>query len=140
MLVADLLGSRNLAVLQSCRAAETLLRLPGGNANVLDAIDLVGEDGLNLFQRLASRLGEHKEDVEEHGRAEDGEDKVRLPLDVDKRGGNEVGESKVEDPVGGGGEGDGLATDAEREQLRRVDPKSLSVPRSIGTWQCLNLP
>lgn len=118
----------HIAALQSLGAAEALLGLPGGNTNVLDALLVVGEDVLDLLESLSSGLGEHEEDVEEHGGAEDGEDEVDLPLDIDERRRNEVGEGKVEDPVGGRGQSNTLATDTERKNLRGVDLVSRLAP------------
>lgn len=57
-----------------------------------------------------------------HGDAEDSEDDVGLPLDVDEGRGNEVSESEVEDPVARGSQSVGLATEVVGEQLWWVDP------------------
>lgn len=81
------------------------------------------EQLLDILERLTARLGEAEEDVDRHGRAEDTEDDVHLPLDVDERGRNKVTQSEVEDPVGRGGDSDSLSADAKREELGRVDPR-----------------
>jgi hypothetical protein len=43
-------------------------------------------------------LGEHEEDVDGHGEAENAEDDVGSPLDVGKGRGDEVRKRKIEDP------------------------------------------
>jgi hypothetical protein len=54
---------------------------------------------LNILKCLSSGFGEEEESVESHGGAEDAEDDVDAPLDVDERGWDEVREGEVEDPV-----------------------------------------
>lgn len=58
-----------------------------------------------------------------HRSAENAKEYINLPLDVLERGRNKVSESEVKDPVGGGTESDGTATDTEGEQLRRIGPR-----------------
>ena len=111
----------NLAGLEQSGIVELLVRLPRGGADVLGS-ERVGEHLLDLLEGLARGLGEGEEHVQEHGGVEDAEDDVDLPLDVDERGGHEVAEGEVEDPVRGGGERDGLAADAEGEELGWVNP------------------
>lgn len=45
-------------------------------------LDTTAEDLIDLFQCLASGLGEAEEDVDGHGCAEATKDKISLPLDV----------------------------------------------------------
>ena len=111
----------DLAGLEQSGVVELLVRLPRGGADVFWS-ERVGEHLLDFLEGLAGRLGEGEEHVQEHGGVEDAEDDVDLPLDVDERGGHEVAEGEVEDPVGGGGERDGLAADAQGEELGWVDP------------------
>ena len=111
----------DLAGLEQSGVVELLVGLPRESADVLGS-ERVGEHLLDLLERLACSLGEGEQDVQEHGGVEDTEDDVDLPLNVDESGWDEVAEGEVEDPVGGGGEGDGLATDAKGEELRWVDP------------------
>lgn len=111
----------NLAGLEQSGVVELLVRLPRGGTNVLGS-KWVGEHLLDLLEGLARGLGEGEEHVQEHDGVEDTEDDVDLPLDVDERGWDEVAEGEVEDPVRGGGERDGLAADAKREELGWVDP------------------
>lgn len=67
--------------------------------------------------------------MEGHGRAENAEDDVRLPLDVGEGGRNEIGERKVEDPVAGRGETDALGSVFEREDFGSVDPAGRGLVR-----------
>jgi hypothetical protein len=60
--------------------------------------------------------------MEGHGRAENAEDDVRLPLDVGEGGSDEIGERKVEDPVAGRRETDALGSVFERKDFGGVDP------------------
>lgn len=99
-----LLFIAQVALLRLSRALVVDTCLPGWHA--------AHEHLLDIFERLSARLGEAEEDVDGHGCAEDTEDDVHLPLDVDERGRDEVREGEVEDPVGARGDGDGLATDA----------------------------
>lgn len=57
-----------------------------------------------------------------HGDTETSEDEVGTVLDRLEKWGDSVGESKVESPVRGGGERDGLGTDAEGVDLSGVGP------------------
>lgn len=114
--------SLEVAVLGSDHEARDGVRLPGRSANVLDALGVL-KHGLGLLQRLAGRLGEAKEDVDESGDVEHGKDDVGPPLNVGKgRRGKET-EGRVERPVGRGRERDTLAAKAEREKLGRVRPR-----------------
>ena len=97
------------------------VRLPGRCAHVLQTQG-IREHGLDVLERLAGGFGEEEEDVQEHGDAEDAEDDVDLPLDVDKSGGHEVTEGEVEGPVGGGGEGNGFTADAKGVEFGGIDP------------------
>lgn len=99
-----------------------ILRLPSRSPNVLDT-SRIRENALYILERLTCRLWEHEEDMQEHGRAEDTENDVYLPLDVYERRWNEVREREVESPVGRSAEGVGFAADAEREQFGRVHPR-----------------
>lgn len=97
------------------------LGLPGGSPHVGNAVGVL-KHGLGLFQGLSGSLGEDEEDVEEGNGVEDGEDEVRLPLDVGKGHGGKETQSGVEGPVSRGGHSDTLASETEREQLRGVGP------------------
>lgn len=97
------------------------LGLPGGSSHVGNAVG-VFKHGLGLFQGLSGSLGEDEQDVEESNGVEDGEDEVRLPLDVGKGHRGKETQSGVEGPVSRGGHGDTLASETEREQLRGVGP------------------
>ena len=68
-----------------------------------------------------------------HGGAEDTEKYVCLPLDVHKRRRDEVRQSEVESPVRGSSKSNSLATESEREELRRVDPGYGTPGRSVGS-------
>jgi len=80
----------NLATLSTASVAVFNPSLPSGNSS--------HEHLLNILKRLSSRLGEQEERVDSHGEAEDTEDDVDAPLDVDESGWDEVGEGEVEDP------------------------------------------
>lgn len=98
-----------------------LARLPSRCTKVLEAVRVL-KHLLDLLQRLAGRLGEQQEDMDEHGRVEDGKHDVRAPLDVGKRLGHEQPQRRVERPVERGAQRDALAAQLEREELGRVDP------------------
>jgi hypothetical protein len=98
-----------------------LARLPSRRTKILKAIRIL-KHLLHLLQRLTRRLGEQQEDVDEHGRVEDGKHDVRAPLDVGKRLGHEQPQRRVEGPVERGAQRDALAAQLEREELGRVDP------------------
>lgn len=70
---------------------------------------------LDLLKTLSCGLGEEEEHVDGHHGAENAKEYINLPLDVLERGRNKVSESEVKDPVGGGTESDGTATDTEGE-------------------------
>lgn len=112
----------NVAVLGTLRESGGHPRLPGGRAQVLDAVGVL-EHGLRLLERLAGRLGEDEEDVEEGDGVEDGKDEVRLPLDVGKGHRGEETQRRVEGPVARRRHSHALASETEREQLRRVGPR-----------------
>jgi hypothetical protein len=57
------------------------------------------EHFFHILESLSRRLGEEEEGVDCHGGAEDAEDEVDAPLDVDESGWDEVGEGEVEDPA-----------------------------------------
>ena len=63
--------------------------------------------------------------MDEHGHIEATKDQIGLPLDIDKRRRHEIAKREVENPVRSCREGDGLATDAQREELRGIDPRDL---------------
>lgn len=77
----------NDTLLSTTGSAEVDFGLPGG--------DTFHEHLLNILKGLSSCLRKHEECVDRHGRAEDTEDDVNLPLDVDESGRDEVGQSKV---------------------------------------------
>lgn len=72
--------------------------LPGGSTDVADALGVLEHSG-DFLKRLPGRFREAKEDVKPHGNAEDTEDNVGVPSDVDEGGRNEVAKSEVESPV-----------------------------------------
>jgi hypothetical protein len=80
----------NLATLGTAGAAVFDPRLPCRGTR--------HEHFLDILESLARRLGEEEESVDCHGGAEDAEDEVDAPLDVDESGWDEVGEGEVEDP------------------------------------------
>lgn len=102
-----------LALLQEHRTLGADVSFPGRGANVLWP-GRIGEEFLDLFERLSRRLGEHEEDMDEHGGTEDTEDHVCPPLDVDKCRWHKVAEREVERPIRGRGERHRLATNSER--------------------------
>ncbi len=63
--------------------------LPSGCANPLDAM-WIKEDGFDLLEGLGGGLGEHEEDVDEHGDEEDAEEDVDSPRYADEGGRDEV--------------------------------------------------
>lgn len=77
----------DITLLSIARVAVVDLGLPGR--------DTFHEHLLDIFKRLSSCLGEEEECVDRHRRAEDTEDDVDPPLDVDKGGRDEVGQSEV---------------------------------------------
>lgn len=89
------------------------------------------EDLLDLLERAANGLGVHKEDVDARGGVEGREDEVRLVRDVLEAGRHGVREGEVEEPVGRGGERDGLAADFEGE-LGRVSVHRMVRKAGIG--------
>lgn len=115
------LNITNVASFEAGGAAARDPGLPGRSPDVFDALGVL-EDGLGLLEGLARRLGEQEEDVDEHGDEEDGEDEVRLPLDVGKGLGDEEAQRRVEGPVTRRGQRDALASESQGEQLRRVGP------------------
>lgn len=82
----------------------------------------VFEDVLDFLQSLGGSLGKHEEDVNKHNSTKDAKHDVHLPGDIRKCWRHEVGKSEVECPVRASGERDGLSADAQRVQLRWVDP------------------
>ena len=100
---------------------EGTLSLPGRSTEVRNAVG-VGEDRLNLLQRLTRSFWEQEQDVEKHRATEDTEKDVHLPLNINKCRRNEVTQREVEGPVEGGGQRISLATDTQWEQLRRIRP------------------
>ena len=103
-----------------------------GTDKTQGARNRVIKDVLDLLQSLGGSLGEHEEDVDEHDGAEDAEQDVHLPGDVRECRRYEIGERKVECPVGAGRQRDGLSTNAERVQLRWVDPRDWPPSRCVG--------
>lgn len=99
----------------------SLARLPGRRAEVLEPVRIL-KHLLDLLERLAGRLGEQQEDVDEHGGVEHREDDVGAPLDVGERLGHEQTQRGVEGPVETGAQRDTLASELEGEELGRVDP------------------
>ena len=110
-----------LALLLQRDPARGDVRAPRRRPNKFDPARVL-EDIDDLLERLAGRLGEHEEGVDEHADAEDAEHDVGAPLDVDERRRHEVAEGEVEGPVGRRGKRDGLAAHAQRVEFGRVDP------------------
>ena len=108
----------------SSHALEGNTGLPRSGSNVFDTVGVL-EHSLGLLKSLASSFRETKEDVNGHGEAKDAKDDVRLVGDVLEGRRHEVGEREVEDPVGGGGEGNTTRSNWEWEDLTNYDP---------GTW------
>lgn len=77
----------NHTLLGTAGSAVVNLSLPGGNT--------IQEHLFNVLESLSSCLWEQEESVDCHGCAEDTEDNVDLPLNVDKCRGHEVGQCKV---------------------------------------------
>lgn len=77
----------NDTLLGTAGGVEVNLGLPSRNA--------LHEHILDIFKSLSGCLREHEESVYCHGCAEDTEDDVDLPLNVDKSGRHKVGQSKV---------------------------------------------
>jgi len=85
-------------LLQHSGTGERALGLPGWDTDVRDPGG-IGEDSLDLLERLTAGLREHEERVDTHDGAEDTEQDVDLPLDIFKGRWHEVTESEVEGPV-----------------------------------------
>lgn len=105
--------------------------LPGRGAD-MSRPGRIGEEFLDLFERLPRRLGEHEEDVDEHGGTEATENHICPPLNVDERRRHKVTEREVEGPIGRCGERHGLATDPEGVQLRWIDPADWTPGGGVG--------
>ena len=103
-------------------------RLPSRGANILGTVKIL-KHVAGFLQSLAGRLGEEQEDVDEHGSVEDIEDNVRLPLDSRECRWHEQAQCRVECLITRGRQRDTLATEMEREELRRVDPRSRTLGR-----------
>ena len=91
--VLDVLGDGALAddgVHSFAEAALDLAAFPWRDVGV--------EEDVDLLKCLSMGLGEHEEDVDGHGEAENAEDDVGSPLDVGKGRGDEVRKRKIEDP------------------------------------------
>lgn len=91
--------SLNVSLLSLVRRVSSDARLPSRSTNVLDTIGIF-KDMSRLLESLSSCLGEHEEDMNEHGDIENTEDNVTLPSNVLKRDRCEKTESSVESPVG----------------------------------------
>lgn len=63
--------------------------------------------------------------MDPHGNAEDTEDNVGVPSDVDEGRRDEVTKSKIEGPVCRGGKSCSFSANAVGEDFRRVDPRDL---------------
>lgn len=66
------------------------------------------------------------DDMNKHAEAEDTEDDVSLPANVDEAWGHKCAESGVKGPVGGCRQRHGLSTYAKRVKLRWIDPGNRS--------------
>ena len=71
--------------------------------------------------------------MDEHGRTKDAEKDIGAPLDIDEGGGDEVAKGEIESPIGRRGERDGFAADAQRIELRWIDPRDRTPGRSEGS-------
>lgn len=109
------------AFLEKCCTCGADVSLPGRGADMSRPCR-IGEEFLDLFERLPRRLGEHEEDVDEHGGTEATENHICPPLNADERWRHKVTEREVEGPIRRCGERHGLATDSEGVQLRWIDP------------------
>lgn len=80
------------------------------------------EDDVHLLERLALGLGDqqrkgaHTEDID--GREHD----EQLPAELGDQRGRDLGDDEIEQPLGGGGEGETVVTSAVGEDVRDVDP------------------
>lgn len=100
--------------LSSSRSLILNLRLPCLSAGQ--------EHFLHFLEGLACSLGEHEEDMDNHGGKEDTKQDVHLPLNVDKGRWNEVRKCEIKDPVRRSAERDCFASNSERKELWRIDP------------------
>ena len=83
----------------------------------------LGEDVLDLLECTPSGLGEAEQDVDERSEVEGTENEVGLVGNGGQAGRDGPSKGEVEEPVGSGGDGDGLSTDAHGEDLSRVRPR-----------------
>ena len=112
----------NISSLDISHCLGGFLCLPRRRANVWQSVG-VFEDKLYLLESLASSLREEEGDVEQHDKIEDSKDHVHLPSDGLKCRGDERCQCRVERPVGRRCESDSFSADAQRIDLRRVDPR-----------------
>lgn len=84
--------------------------------------NVVVKNVVHLFECLAARLLEEKEDVAEGGKGERAKDHIDAPLDILEGRRGEEGEREITRPVEDGGERDSLGADVQRDDFRRVDP------------------
>lgn len=73
-----------------------------------------------------SRFGEHKEDMDKHADAENTENNVRPPLNVDETWRHEIAECEVYGPISRSRKRDSLTTHAEWIEFGWVDPRDRS--------------
>lgn len=121
MIITKRLLQPGTSLLHHPSVTPSILSLPSRRTNVRQPSRVL-EQTRDLLKRLARRLREQEENVDEHGYTEDAKDNVHLPADIDERRRDEVAEGKVEGPVAGRGERNGLASDAVGVQLGRVGP------------------
>lgn len=121
-----------------------VLGLPRRRADVARAVR-VFEHLVDFLERLSGRLREEEEDMDRHSCAEDTEDDVCLPGDVDEGWRDKVAEGEaggslvfckfwitrrpmclLESPISGGAECHCFATQVVRIELWWVDPRDYS--------------
>jgi hypothetical protein len=79
-----------ITLLYAARVAVVHLCLPSRN--------VCEEHFLDIFERLSGGFREHEESVDSHGSAENAENKIDFPLDIDESGWYEIREGEVKDP------------------------------------------
>lgn len=82
----------------------------------------LSEDLLDFFECTLGGFWETEEDVDTGSEVECAEDEVGLVGDAGETGRNGPCESEVEEPVGGGGDGDSFGTNSHGEDFGWVGP------------------
>lgn len=136
-----LLRRQVLVSLEASGLRGEVLGLPRRRSDVARAVR-VFEHVVDFLERLSGRLREEEEDMDRHSCAEDTEDDVCLPGDVDESWRDEVAEGEaggllvfcvfrikrrsmclLECPISGGAERHCFATEVVWIELWRVDPR-----------------